>query len=95
MRILWRRLHSDRSTFQVRPDVTVTSTLGRMFGVFMVRQTHGVKWREIRGGDLSVNFTPKSTQLTQSHAKIKEVRLQPPVKVKSSVGRTHKLVRLG
>ena len=31
-----------------------------------------MKWRETRGVDLSVNFTLKSTQLTQSHAKIRE-----------------------
>jgi hypothetical protein len=34
-----------------------------------------VKWRETREVDLSVNFTLKSTQLTQSHAKIREVLL--------------------
>ena len=39
-----------------------------------------MKWRETRGVDLSVNFTLKSTQLTQSHAKIREVRLQSPIK---------------
>ena len=33
-----------------------------------------MKWRETRGVDLSVNCILKSTQLTQSHAKIREGR---------------------
>jgi hypothetical protein len=35
-----------------------------------------VKWRETREVDLSVNFTLKSTQLTQSHAKIREAHFR-------------------